>query len=200
MFKNLLRELDTLKNTTSIGVPIEADSEGYYDKECPAENCLFGFKVHGDDWKNLVRDEEVFCPAGRHSAPSKSWYTRDQIEHAKEYALKQLQGGINSAMRQDASDWNRRQPRNAFIKMTMDVRGVSTPVLMPVAAAEPMRLRTAARAADAAIHTSVQHSSALPAGRIPRITPSSRRSAPCARRRGPAMCCANHWTPIKRKC
>jgi hypothetical protein len=142
MFKNLLRELDQLKGTTSIGVPIEADGEGYYDKECPAENCLFGFKVHGDDWTKLVRDEEVFCPACRYSAPSKSWYTRDQIERAREYAVKQLQGRINSAIRQDASDWNRRQPRNAFIKMTMDVRGVSTPVLMPIAAADPMRLRT----------------------------------------------------------
>jgi hypothetical protein len=143
MFKNLLRELDQLNGTTSISVPIEADSEGYCDKECPAENCVFGFKVHGEDWKNLVRDEEVFCPACRHAAPAKSWYTRDQIERAKKYAVDQLRGRINNAIRQDASDWNRRQPHNAFIKMTMDVRGVSTPLLMPIAAAEPMRLRTA---------------------------------------------------------
>jgi hypothetical protein len=72
MFKDLLRELDQLNGTTSVSVPIESDSEGYYDKECPAENCLFGFKVHGEDWTSLVRDEEVFCPACRHCAPAKS--------------------------------------------------------------------------------------------------------------------------------
>ena len=60
MFKHLLREMDALKNTTSISVPIEADREGYYDKECPARNCLFAFKVHGDDWKNLVRGRRCF--------------------------------------------------------------------------------------------------------------------------------------------
>jgi hypothetical protein len=139
-------DLVTELGTTSISVPIETDSESNYDKECPAENCLFGFKVHRDDWKTLVRDEEVFCPACRHSAPARSWHTRDQIERGKEYALKQLKGRINDAMRRDARDWNRRQPRNAFLKITMEVRGGSTPLLVPVAAAEPMRLRTACEA------------------------------------------------------
>ena len=45
-------------------------------------------------------------------------------------------------MRRDASDWNSRQPRNAFIKITMDVNGSGKALLLPVAAAEPMRLRT----------------------------------------------------------
>jgi hypothetical protein len=143
MFKDLLRELNQLNGTTTISVPIEADSEGYYDKECPAENCLFGFKVHGEDWTKLVRDEEVFCPACRHQAPAKSWYTRDQIERAKEYAFKQFQGRIGNAMRRDASDWNQRQQRGAFFRMTMEVKGLNTQVLMPTAAAEPMRLRAA---------------------------------------------------------
>lgn len=143
VFKNLLKELETLKNTTSISVPIKPDTEDYYDKECPAESCLFGFKVFGDDWTNIVRDEEVFCPACRHRAPAKSWYTREQIEQAKEYAFKQVQAGLDRAMVNDAKDWNRRQPRNGFLTITMDVKGFSTPLLMPIAAAEPMRLRTA---------------------------------------------------------
>jgi hypothetical protein len=56
MFENLLRELSALEQTTSISVPLEKDAEGYYDKECPAENCLFGFKIHADDWQDLMRD------------------------------------------------------------------------------------------------------------------------------------------------
>ena len=47
----LREELEQLERMTSISVPVEADGEGYYDKECPAENCLFGFKVHGEDWE-----------------------------------------------------------------------------------------------------------------------------------------------------
>ncbi len=142
MFKHLLREMDALKNTTSISVPIEADREGYCDKECPAQNCLFAFKVHGDDWKNLVREEEVFCPACRHVAPATSWYTREHVSRIKEYAVRHFQGRIDDAMRWDASEWNRRQPRNAFMKITMEVKGSGAPVLLPVTAAEPMRLRT----------------------------------------------------------
>lgn len=141
MFKNLIRELERLEGTTSISVPLEADAEGYIDKECPSESCLFQFKVHEDDWKNIVRDEEVFCPACRHRAPAKSWYTHQQIEAGKEYAFAQVRGKINRAMRTDARDWNRRQPRNAFIQIGLTVKGGSEPLLLPITAAEPMRLR-----------------------------------------------------------
>ena len=41
-----------------ISLPIEPDTEGYLDKECPSESCLFLFKIHDDDWSNIVRDEE----------------------------------------------------------------------------------------------------------------------------------------------
>lgn len=143
MFKNLLKELKKIELTSRIDIPIEADSEGYYDKECPAENCLFGFKVQGEDLQKLVSEEEMFCPACRHAAPFTSWYTRDQIERSKEYALKTLRGSIDEAMRRDARDWNHRQPRNSLLRMTLEVRGGSQAVLVPLAAAEPMRLRTA---------------------------------------------------------
>jgi uncharacterized Zn finger protein (UPF0148 family) len=142
MFKNLLSELDRLKNTTSVSVPLEKDAEGYYDKECPAEACLFGFKVFGDDWTDKVSDDEVFCPSCRHTASSKSWYPREQIEKAREHALNQIKGRINSAMRQDATDWNRRQSRSSFISITMNVTGGGSAILLPVAAADPMRLKT----------------------------------------------------------
>lgn len=63
MFKNLQKELERLERMKQISVPIEPDSEGYLDKECPSEPCLFLFKIRGDDWSNIVRDEEVFCPS-----------------------------------------------------------------------------------------------------------------------------------------
>lgn len=142
MFDKLLRELKALEST-KVSIPLETDADGYFDKECPAENCLFGFKVHGEDWKAIIRDEEMFCPSCRHAAPAKSWFTTEQVERAKEQAVAHMQGRINSAMREDAQAWNRRQPRNSFLKITMNVSGGGgPPLLLPIAAAEPMRLRT----------------------------------------------------------
>ena len=143
MFDKLLRELKNLETMTEIRIPLETDAEGYFDKECPDEQCLFGFKIHADDWRDLVKDEEMFCPSCRHAAPARSWFTREQVERGKEQAIAHLQGRINQAMRDDARAWNGRQPGNSFLKITMNVSGGSgTAVLVPIAAAEPMRLRT----------------------------------------------------------
>jgi RNA polymerase subunit RPABC4/transcription elongation factor Spt4 len=142
MFENLQKELRRLAATHQLSVPIECDAEGYIDKECPSEACLFQFKIYGDDWTNIVRDEEVFCPSCRHAAPAKSWFTTAQIDAAKEYVLGSVVNGLNGAMRADAQASKRRQKPSAFLSIILDVKGGKDAVLLPVAAAEPMRLRT----------------------------------------------------------
>lgn len=142
MFEHLQRQLRTLSGTTEISVPLEADSDGFLDKECPSETCLFQFKVDEEDWKNIVRDEEVFCPSCGHTAHAKSWFTTEQIETAKEYAIGQITNDINAAMRADAAASKRRTKRNSFISITLEAKGGRDTVLLPVAAADPMRLRT----------------------------------------------------------
>jgi hypothetical protein len=138
MFKTLQRELERLGQMKEITVPIEPDSEGYLDKECPSEPCLFLFKIHGDDWSNIVRDEEVFCPSCGHVAPAKSWYPRAQVEAARDYALGTITNSMNKAMRADAAASKRRQNRHSFLSITLDVKDGRDAVLVPVAAAEPM--------------------------------------------------------------
>jgi uncharacterized Zn finger protein (UPF0148 family) len=142
MFDQLQREIERLSRTTSVSVPIEADAEGYYDKECPATECMFSFKIHGDDWRDIVRDEEVFCPSCRHAAPATSWWTTEHIERAKEYALDQMKNGINAAMRADAEASRRRQNPNSFIRITLEVKGGHDTLLLPLSAAKPMQLKT----------------------------------------------------------
>lgn len=142
MFKNLQREIERLGRMKEISVPIEPDSEGYLDKECPSEPCLFLFKIDSEDWSNIVRDEEVFCPSCGHVAPAKSWYPRVQIEAARDYALGTITNAMNNAMRADAAASKRRQKRASFLSITLEVKGGRDAVLVPVAAAEPMRLRT----------------------------------------------------------
>lgn len=142
MFKNLQNELKRIGETTSISVPLDSDAEAYLDKECPDDKCLFQFKIFEQDWKDIVRDEEVFCPSCRHTAPARSWYTTQQVAEAREYALNSLKAGINRAMRADAAESKRRQKRNSFLSITLEVRGGHDVALLPVAAAAPMRLKT----------------------------------------------------------
>jgi hypothetical protein len=142
MFENLQRELDRLSRLQMVEVPLEADTEGYVDKECPAEGCLFQFKILAEDWTSVVRDEEVFCPSCRHAAPAKSWYTTEQIEAAKQYARGLVINRINGAMRADAAASKRRQRPGPFLSITLNVKGGRNAVLVPIAAAEPLRLRT----------------------------------------------------------
>lgn len=122
---------------------IKADDEGYLDKECPSEPCKFLFKVSEADWRDKVRDEEVFCPFCGHTAPAKSWYTAEQVEWAKRAAFAKFKGLVSEAMKQDASNWNRRQPRNAFLRITLRVNDSPHGVLLPLAATDPMRLKIA---------------------------------------------------------
>lgn len=141
MFEELIRELGRLDGTHQVPVSIPADAEGYFDRECPSSECLFQFKVHEDDWRDKVRDEEVFCPFCGHAADSDQWWTDDQVEHAKQAAVAHVKGRIGGAMKRDADRWNRRQPRNSFISITMKVDNRSRHVLLPTAVAEPMRLK-----------------------------------------------------------
>lgn len=138
MFEDLLKKLDSMK---SVSIPLEADEKGYIDKQCPSEDCEFLFKVHADDWTKIFKDEAVWCPMCRHEAPANQWYSIAQMEHAKEQALKVFKGEIHNAMVSGAEKFNRRQPGNGFITMSMTVQGgrVQTSVI-PARAAEEMQL------------------------------------------------------------
>ncbi len=141
MFEETIRALRRLEGQTTVSVPIGDDDEGYFDRECPSEECLFQFKVMSEDWKEKVRDEEVFCPNCGHTAHSGSWWTQEQLAHAREVAIAQVRGALSGALKKDAANWNRRQPRKSFISMTMKVDSRPQQVPLPPAAAEPMRLK-----------------------------------------------------------
>lgn len=134
MFDKLIRELENLNNK-KISVPINSDSEGYLDKECPNKECLFVFKTKEEDWKNLFKDEAVFCPMCGHKAPANSFWTTEQLEKAKKEVTKYVRGKIDTALIECANDFNRRQDRNAFIKMSVKVTGTNSQhYILPVSA------------------------------------------------------------------
>ncbi|MBQ0753039.1 MAG: hypothetical protein KBT87_04025 [Gammaproteobacteria bacterium] len=122
MFEDLIKEMERM-NGQSVSVEIESDEKGYIDKQCPNEECEFIFKVNEEDWGIIFKDEAVWCPFCRHEATSDQWFTVDQVEHAQAEALAVMKGRIHNSLRSDAQKFNRRQPKNSFISMTMKVTG-----------------------------------------------------------------------------
>lgn len=141
MLEETQRLLRGLGGTYEVSVPIEDDKHGYFDRECPSEECLFQFKIDGRDWKAKVRDEEVFCPFCGHTADSGKWWTKQQIEHAKAAALAQFKAQFSKALKVDAARFNRSRPRGGFVSMTMNVDSRPLHVMLPPAATDPMALK-----------------------------------------------------------
>ena len=67
MFEEMIRELRRLEGTRQIPVSIEADEGGYFDRQCHAEEYMFEFKVHIEDWLDKVHEKAV-CPFCGYSA------------------------------------------------------------------------------------------------------------------------------------
>ena len=140
MFRDLKRAIRQLEGTHSVAVSVEVDDDGYFDRQCHKPDCMFQFKVHLEDWEEKVGDEAV-CPLCGHFANSAEWSTPEQTDHFRSIATAHFGKPIGRAMRRDADRWNRTQPRNSFIKITMRVEGRPLEVSLPPAAAEPMRLK-----------------------------------------------------------
>lgn len=137
MFDRTLRELDRLKHGMTISLPVPADEKGYVDKECPNQECLYVFKVSEADWRELFKDEEVFCPRCGHSAPATSWFTTQQVEHARDVGIAQIEARLGSALQSDARAFNSRQPRGGLVRMSMSYSGsTSAGFVLPAKARE----------------------------------------------------------------
>lgn len=123
MFEGMIRELKRLeRQQISVSVPVKADADGFIDKECPSTSCMYKFKVNEQDWADLFKDEAVFCPLCRHEANSDSWWTTEQIEHAKKLAFQKFETELSGAMARGARYDNSR-PQSGFIRFSYDVKG-----------------------------------------------------------------------------
>lgn len=144
MFEELLKTISSLDGS-KVEVPIaaEPDEHGYIDRECPAEECTFTFKVHGEDWRDVVRDEAVWCPFCGEERAADAWWTTEQIESGQQAALAKIGDLLKGAMRRDAASFNRRQAKPSFLSMTMRVDARPQTITLPAAASAPMELKIA---------------------------------------------------------
>ena len=89
----------------SIPVTLQSDENGYFDRECPNENCLYQFKIKLKDWEDKVSDEEVHCPMCGHVDTSDKWWTQDQLEQIQKIASNYAMN-YTCATSQRGSGWN----------------------------------------------------------------------------------------------
>jgi hypothetical protein len=148
VFENLIKEINALKHM-KFSIPIQLDKEGYMDKECPNKKCMFIFKVNGEDWENKFKDEAVYCPMCRHEAPSNEWFTTKQIAQGREQAIRYVRGKFSTALRQGATDFNARQPRKGFIRLSVKFTGGDPEhFFVPIKATAIMERKVKCKACD----------------------------------------------------
>jgi hypothetical protein len=139
MFDKLLRELKKLERGVTVTVSLEPDADGFLDRRCPAEQCSSDFKVLDEHWREKVPDERAWCPfCGGQNSPN-DFTTQAQEDYAKRAAYAHVEKVLHRGLKETAQDFNRRQPRNSFLTMRMDVRSSAPVHPLPPEAAELMR-------------------------------------------------------------
>jgi hypothetical protein len=150
MFEKLLEEIDKISKITQIAVPIAVDQDGYSDRECPNQECRFQFKVNEEDWEKLFKDDAVFCPFCRHEEDANNWWTSEQIEKAEQQVRRHVLSRLDKAILKGAKDFNSKQSKNSFIKMSMSIKGVNPyHYILPISSKEEMQLKIQCKICDA---------------------------------------------------
>jgi rubrerythrin len=84
---DLINRLEGFSNDVSklkgASASILPNSNGMLEKECANKSCLSTFFVNEEDWKNILRDEEVFCPICTKPNLAKTFYSSVHLEAIK---------------------------------------------------------------------------------------------------------------------
>ena len=75
MFRKLRKEIKSLERGLEFSVTLPLDEAVYFDRQCQYEECNAEFKVLGDDWREKVSDDVVFCPVCRREDAATNWNT-----------------------------------------------------------------------------------------------------------------------------
>lgn len=102
----------------SISITIQSDEKGYFDRECPNEDCLYTFKVLMKDWKEKVSGNEVHCPMCGHIDTSDKWWTKEQLKCMQDiaagWALNQIQERLDKSLKKLANSTR----HNKYVRIT----------------------------------------------------------------------------------
>lgn len=100
-----------------IPITVLSDEKGYFDRECPNENCQYTFKVCMEDWKEKVSDEEVHCPMCGHIDTADKWWTQDQLDSMEEIVASYAMSMISEKLDEAFGGLARSTRHNKFVKI-----------------------------------------------------------------------------------
>lgn len=63
------------------------DENGFIDRECPQDECLFSFKIDANDWQSRIEGGEMYCPQCGHRDVADRWWTARQNEAIEANAM-----------------------------------------------------------------------------------------------------------------
>ncbi|MBX3394296.1 MAG: hypothetical protein KF841_02895 [Phycisphaerae bacterium] len=141
MFDDIIRELKRLEQPRRVSINVALDDKGYYDRECPNSECGGHFKVLFDDWRDKVRDEQVFCPFCRHEDESGAWNTPEQQRYIEQVAHAEMSRLLNGALSRAVSRTRPRHFGGGLLRLSMSLsyKPGSIPAVFPVSAREELR-------------------------------------------------------------
>lgn len=139
MFDDLERALRGFDQTVRIPISIPLDDDGYFDRLCPSKQCRHEFKVLFEHWEAKVPDEAAYCPLCRHRTDPTDFNTPELDAYVADVAQEYAAGLIDQAMTEAARAFNRSQPRDGLIKMSMSYQRGVRPIVLPANAADAMR-------------------------------------------------------------
>lgn len=83
----------------NLEISLEFDEKGYFDRECPNDDCLYQFKILGNDYNEKLKEEVLYCPQCGYKAENDMWNTQEQNkeieERIKNYSLNLISGEMN---------------------------------------------------------------------------------------------------------
>lgn len=141
MFDEIIEEMESFPEQTRFIISVPLDEKGYYDRLCPSSECGGAFKVLFNDWRDKVRDEQVFCPFCRHEAEATEWHTPAQREHIETAAKAKAVEMLNEALGRAVERSRPQQIDAGLFKMTMSLSHTPGDIPDVVQAAPTAELR-----------------------------------------------------------
>lgn len=142
MFDDIIGGLERIPEQQTISVTVPVDDDGYYDRECPAEECGSAFKVLFTDWRDKVPDERAFCAICGEDADPGDFNTDEQDRYIQEQALAVITGQLDDV-------FGRGTPRKlsgGFIEMSLSYQPGERPIVVPAEAMPALQQRSACEA------------------------------------------------------
>lgn len=122
-----------------IPIIIKSDEKGYFDRQCPNENCLCKFKIKMIDWKEKI-NSNVHCPVCGYIEQPNKWFTEQQMDGIKENAKNAFIDHVRKELDKSFSQLAHSTKNNKFFKFTYKPNHKTVFVNHPIGQSEKWEL------------------------------------------------------------